>query len=131
MNWKKRKKIKIGHKSFSTYIYNIFFKRERERERATWRKHWHFCQSRKNSFPISFLSILGRKHFGGLGEIKTPKPYHLFSFLPTQPNTFQKNFSSYFISKVFHPPYFPSKQTHPKSLDSSLKIILWSNWIEN
>ena len=30
---KKRKKIKIGHKSFSTYIYNIFFKRERERER--------------------------------------------------------------------------------------------------
>ena len=96
----------------------------RERERATWRKHWHFCQSRKNSFPISFLSILGRKHFGGSGKIKTPKPHHLFSFFPTKPNTLQKSFSSYFISKVFHPPYFPSKQTHPKSLDSSLKIIL-------
>ena len=27
----KRKKM-IGHKSFSTYIYSIFFKRERERE---------------------------------------------------------------------------------------------------
>ena len=39
-----------------------------------------------------------------------------FIFLsPRQPNTLQKSFSSYFLSKVFHPPYFTSKQTYPKS----------------
>ena len=34
----------------------------------------------------SILSILGRKVFGGPRE-KTTKLHHLFSFLPTQPNT--------------------------------------------
>ena len=29
--------------------------------------------------------------------------HHLFTFLPTQSNTFQKSFPSYFLSKVFHP----------------------------
>ena len=37
----------------------------------------------------NFLSILGRKFFGRLGE-KTHRPYHLFSFLPTQPNILKK-----------------------------------------
>ena len=36
----------------------------------------------------------------------------MFSFLPIQLNTFQKGFSSYFLSKVFHLLYFTSKQTH-------------------
>ena len=75
--------------------------------------HGYFCQSRKNSSSLSFLSILGKKHFDEPGE-KTLEPHHLFSFLPTQPNTLQKSFPSHFLFKVFHPPYFNSKQTHPK-----------------
>ena len=63
--------------------------------------------------PPSFLPILERKLFGGPGE-KTPGPYHLFSFFPTQPNILQKSFSPYFLSKVFYPSYFTFKQTHPK-----------------
>ena len=99
--------------------------REREREReSNLKKTLAFLSIKKKIYSQSVFSQFWRKHFGGPGEIKTPKPYNLFSFLPTQPNTLQKSFSSYFISKVFHPPYFPSKQTHPKSLDSSLKIIL-------
>ena len=65
--------------------------------------------------PLSFLSIFGRKLFGGPEE-KTFRPHHLFSFLFTQPNTLQKSFPSYYLSKVFHPPYFTFKQTHPKCL---------------
>ena len=53
-----------------------------------------------------------RKYFGRPKE-KTPGPHHLFSFLLTQPNTLQKGFPSYFLSKIFHPLYFTSKQTHP------------------
>ena len=30
--------------------------------------HRHFCQSRKFLSPLSFISILGRKYFGGPGE---------------------------------------------------------------
>ena len=37
-------------------------------------------------FLPSVLSILRRKLFGKSRE-KTPEPYYLFSFLPTQPNT--------------------------------------------
>ena len=46
----------------------------------------YFCQSRKNSFLLSFLSILERRHIGGHGE-KASKPHNLFFFLLTQPNT--------------------------------------------
>ena len=62
--------------------------------------------------PSVFSPFLGEKLFGGSGE-KTHGPYHLFSFLFTQPNTLQKNFPSHFLFKVFPPPYFTSKQTHP------------------
>ena len=60
---------------------------------------------------LSFLSILERKLFGGFGE-KIPRSHYLFSFLPTQLNTLQKNFPFHFLSKIFHPLYFTSKQTH-------------------
>ena len=46
-------------------------------------------------------------------EGKRPGPHYLFSFLPIQPNTLPKSFPSYFFSKIFHLPYFTSKQTHP------------------
>ena len=48
--------------------------------------HGHFCHLLIKYLPLSFLFILERKHFGGPGE-KTLRPYHLFSFLLTQPNT--------------------------------------------
>ena len=60
---------------------------------------------------LSFLSILERKLFDGFGE-KIPRSHYLFSFLPTQLNTLQKNFPFHFLSKIFHPLYFTSKQTH-------------------
>ena len=60
----------------------------------------HFCQSRKNLSSLSFLSILERKHFGGLGE-KIPTPHHLFFFLSTHPNTLQKKFSLLFSLQSF------------------------------
>ena len=101
--------------------------REGKKKKKTWRKHGHFCQSRKNSSFLSFLSILERKHFGGSKE-KTPRPHHLFSFLPIQPNTHQKSFLSYFLfyflSKVFHLPYFTSRQTHSQRKALGLGLFI-------
>ena len=56
-----------------------------------------------NNLPSNFILILGRKYFGGPKD-KILGPHHFFSFLFTQPNTPQKSFPSYFLSKVFHPP---------------------------
>ena len=60
---------------------------------------------------LSFLPILERKFFDGPKE-KGFGFHHLFSFLPSQPNTLQTSFLPYFLSKVFHSSYFTSKQTH-------------------
>ena len=60
---------------------------------------------------LSFLPILERELFDRPKE-KAFGFHNLFSFLPTQSNTLQKNFLSYFLSKVFHPSYFTFKQTH-------------------
>ena len=84
---------------------------EKEKKKCT-HTNGHFCQSRKSSFRLSFLFILKRKSFGRPGE-KTLGFHHLFSFLSIQPNTFQKSFPFYFLSKVFYPPCFTSEQTHP------------------
>ena len=70
---------------------------------------------------FSFLSILEGKLFSGSRE-KTPRSHYLFSFYPTQLNTLQKSFHSHFLSKVFHPSYFTSKQTHPKSIYTFKKL---------
>ena len=61
-----------------------------------------FCHLSIKFLPISFLSILERKHFGVLGE-KTPEPHQFFSLLSLQPNTHQKSFHFHLLSKVFHP----------------------------
>ena len=58
---------------------------------------------KKKSYQMGVLcpnifSPFWRKLFGGLRE-KTPGLYHLFSFLPTQPNTFQKSFFFLFSFK--------------------------------
>ena len=83
----------------------------------------HFCHLSIKFLPLSFLSILERKHFGRLEE-KTPMVHQIFSLSSLQPNTQKKKFSSYFLSKVFHPPYFTSKQKHPK-FGWWIKAIFW------
>ena len=60
----------------------------------------YFYQLRKNSSSLSFLSILGRKFFGGSGK-KTLGSHHLLSFLLTQPNTLKKVFLPIFSPKCF------------------------------
>ena len=71
---------------------------------------------------LSFLPILERKLFCRLEE-KTHRSHHLFFFLLIQSNILQKKISSHFLSKVFNPPYFTSKQTHPRS--NFLVVIYW------
>ena len=50
--------------------------------------------------PLSFLPILGKELFGEPRE-KIPEPYHLFSFISTQPNILKKSFSSHFCLQSF------------------------------
>ena len=59
----------------------------------------------------SVFSSFQREHFGGSTE-KTTGPYQFFSLPSLQPNTHKKSFPFHFLSKVFHLPYFTSKQTH-------------------
>ena len=65
------------------------------------------------------FSLWRGKFFDRL-EKKTPELHHLFSFLHIQLNTLKKKkISSHFLFKVFHPPYFTSKQTHFKRVEKS------------
>ena len=48
------------------------------------------------TLSLSFLPILGRKHFGGLGK-KTPKPHHIFFSSPPPNQTPSKKFSLIFF----------------------------------
>ena len=81
---KKQKNKKKKKKSNPTWRQgNVSAQRRRKKNKATWRSpcaHGHFCQSRKNSFPHRFFSILGRKHFGGPREKHLVSP---FIFLPS------------------------------------------------
>ena len=74
----------------------------------------HFRPLNSLILSLQFFLHFREKLFGGFEE-KTLEPHYLFSFLFTQPNTLQKRFSSHFLSKIFYPPYFTSKQTHHKS----------------
>ena len=67
---------------------------------------WAFLSINKKFIPTQFSL-----HFGGLEE-KTFGFHHLLSFFLIQPNTLQKSFPSHFLSKVFHPLCFTSKQIH-------------------
>ena len=69
---------------------------------------WEFSSIKQFNFLSLVFSPFQGENFGE----KTLGFHHLFSFLPIQLNTFQKGFSSYFLSKVFHLLYFTSKQTH-------------------
>ena len=92
-NQKKKKRIEKRRREEATLPkkkrkkrQRYLLPREEEKRKIKARAHRHFCQSRKNSSSLNFLFILGRKHFGGPMK-KTLGPYHLFFFLPIQPNT--------------------------------------------
>ena len=65
---------------------------------------WAFLSINKKFIPTQFSL-----HFGGLEE-KIFGFHYLLSFFSIQPNTLQKSFPSHFLSKVFHPLCFTSKQ---------------------
>ena len=93
-------------------------RRERERERNMDKAHVQlhmgiFVQKWFTISPFNFLSILEKKNF-----LVCPKKKYLgpVIYFPTQPNILQKSFPFHFLSKVFYPPYFTSKQTHPEEM---------------
>ena len=109
----KKKKIMYRWTLHSSKKKNQHINRERKNQRK--KKKANMLEVKSNVRGIfyelpsfSFLPILGRKLFGGLRE-KILGSHNLFFFLPIQPNTLQKSFLSYFLSKVFHPSYFISK----------------------
>ena len=67
---------------------------------------WAFLSINKKFIPTQFSL-----HFGGLEE-KIFRFHYLLSFFPIQLNTLQNSFPSHFLSKVFHPLCFTSKQIH-------------------
>ena len=97
-------------------------KKKKKRKEKKRERNWMNCSrvsAYRHFYPLSSLIFslhislhFEEKNFGGL-RVKTLESHNLFSFVPIQPNILQKSFSSHFLSKVFHPPYFTSKQTHP------------------
>ena len=78
-----------------------------------------------HELPLSsFLSILGRKIFGR-SEEKTLRPHNLLFFSPIQSNILQKSFSSHFLFKIFHLPYFTFKRIHPRSLPLLFSLLIF------
>ena len=78
-----------------------------KKKKANWRSpcahaHGYFCQLRKNSSPLSFLSILGRKHFSGSWRKHLDLTIYFPSFLPNQTPS----------KKVFLPIFFPKFSIH-------------------
>ena len=67
-----------------------------------------FGSSFHEFFSLTFLFILKRKFFCKFRE-KTLGLHHLFFFLPTQPNTFQKKISFLFFLQNFPLHYFTSQ----------------------
>ena len=92
--------------------------------------HRHFCHLSSKLPSLSFLPILERKLFHGIGE-KTSRPHHHFqSSLPSQPNTFQINLSPHFISLSFF--FFPSslKFTLPNTPLVLFLFLLYNNYFQ-
>ena len=78
---------------------------------------WTWAFSSKNDVQfLSFVfSFLERKLFDGSGD-KTPRVYHLFSFLSTQPNT---------IKNVFFPIFSPKFSIHHISPQNKHTLTLF------
>ena len=72
---------------------------------------WAFLSFIYQIPPIQFSLHFGEKTFWWAQRENT-WALLIFSLPSLQPNTHQKSFPSRFLSKIFHPPYFISKQTH-------------------
>ena len=114
----KTKKSKKKGKEKKKKSNEACLKKKKKKRATEWTSpcassHEHFCHLSIKFLPLGFLSILEREHFGGPGE-KTPGPHQFFPLPSLQPNIHQKSFYSYFLFKIFHPPYLTSKQTQAK-----------------
>ena len=85
----------------------------------------YFCPLSSFIFSFQFSPHFGEKTFWWVRGENTEALQFIF-FSPTQPNTLQKSLNSYFLFKVFHPPYFTSKQKHPVSI-----LLLFSTIYES
>ena len=72
---------------------------------------WAFLSFIYQIPPIQFSLHFGEKTFWWARR-ENIWALLIFSLPSLQPNTHQKSFPSRFLSKIFHPPYFISKQTH-------------------
>ena len=122
MSKKKKKLSRLGPRKKK--------KKKERRRRSNWPKpnpcalaHGHFCQSRKNASPPSFLPILGRKHFGGLRD-KTLGTHPFF--FPPLPQTkyLPKMFFFFFFFFFILPKIHPTKHTLSVFLAISFKLHL-------
>ena len=64
--------------------------------------HWHFCPKMMPNFALQFSFYFGEKTFWWVQRENT-WAHHLFSFLPTQPNT---------LKKVLLPSFSPKFSIH-------------------
>ena len=86
----------------------------------------YFCLLNSFIFSYQFSFYFREKNFWWVGRENTWTPS--FIFLHFYPNKHtQKKFLSYFLSKVFYPPYYTSKQTHLKDVSGHHKHLLYVN----
>ena len=95
---RKEKKIKIKERG------NVPSTKKKKKKRTS---RGHFCLLSS----LIFSSFWGENFLVGPRRKDLALPFIFLSFHPTKHT--QKKISSHFLSKVFHPPYFTSKQTHP------------------
>ena len=113
----KKNHVKIKNKN-----KKIKKERKREKKKKEQRNGQAHVQVHMSIFVIylsnsshSIFSPFWRENILVGSERKHLSPTNFFSLPSLQPNIHQKSFYSYFLFKIFHPPYFTSKQIHPKS----------------
>ena len=94
---RKEKKIKIKERG------NVPSTKKKKKTTS----HGHFCLLSS----LIFSSFWRENFLVGPRRKDLALPFIFLPFHPTKHT--QKKISSHFLSKVFHPPYFTSKQTHP------------------
>ena len=99
-------------------------KRSKAKEKDRLIKLWQYGNWTSNKlFMLVFSPIRRNGFFVGLGG-KCPSPTKKFPHLLSLPNNTYFYFLFYFLSFIFHPPYFTSNQTQPQFLPH---IYIFSN----
>ena len=91
---------------------------------------WTISSIKQSNFLPSIFSLFWEKNFNGAEE-KTSESHYLF-FFPLHPTKHTlKKFSFSFLSNIFHPPYFTTKQTNPQfpSLQMTIVVYVFSTQI--